>query len=817
MKQSYNTTDKILLVVNRDPGINEIDINAKIYKDDEYTWFNLSNLSINENLLKRIFEKFYVLDNDFNKSNYSFVYDAIHVVYDDIVEKDRNFESNKIICDVFNKRYKKEIKTIVDLGCATGFAYKSCKTNAIKNIGIDNSRRMLKIAQKNGFDELYTPSEFLKKNIEIDCILMSYVFHLLNNPEKDLSDLISKVKHGGMICGNFFKNANVKSIKDYFKRLHWEQEEIKIKSKYNHGKILLFKKPDNYAPFINITNVPKNDIFFKHNSQKNIFKFLIKHNILPTFQITNEKYILQEDLNLFIDYCAQDITPFHFPLESKNVQYLNAHSYITYLDDKGFNYQVNSLLKNIFFNNRKEKSKGNEAIIQLNNDITLHTRSQETSIKVKNELKILQKKYNVPELVSIKTYMGTKKNLSNFILNIMEQFANQNTKVVDLMAGTGAIASAASNYWPTYASDAQNYSLILAESQGAGFNTSAKKLIEFLKPFITENFNTLKDLNKSLLDKEKKFKNSKSHILVLDDYKSFISSTPFYSSNNLYPEINIEVEKRKIDNKAFPYNLFSTYFLNHYLGVSQAIEVDSIRYAIDQIEDVKIKTFALSALLGSLAQFVSSYGGHVAQPKYTEKTIKKSNISQILSERSKVLIFDFFTRLEEIEKHSVRKNFAIQSISGPWQNALTILSNKLDQNTIVYLDPPYSREEFGRYYHLFETLVNYNYPSSIGVGRTPDKAKGERCNTEFASRNDDNIEATLIKIILKILENNWTCLWSYANNSTVRMIPIIQKVYSKFNNKIYIYSYATEHKHSTQGKKRNDKIIEYVIVFQRKN
>ena len=127
MKQLYNITNKILLVVNIDPNIQEIDSSFSIYKDDTYTWFDLSTLTLSENVISRVFEKFYVLDNDFNKSNYSFVYDAIHIVYDHIIDQNRNFESNHIICSILNEKYNKQIETIVDLGCATGFAYKNCK------------------------------------------------------------------------------------------------------------------------------------------------------------------------------------------------------------------------------------------------------------------------------------------------------------------------------------------------------------------------------------------------------------------------------------------------------------------------------------------------------------------------------------------------------------------------------------------------------------------------------------------------------------------------------------------------------------------
>jgi adenine-specific DNA-methyltransferase len=35
---------------------------------------------------------------------------------------------------------------------------------------------------------------------------------------------------------------------------------------------------------------------------------------------------------------------------------------------------------------------------------------------------------------------------------------------------------------------------------------------------------------------------------------------------------------------------------------------------------------------------------------------------------------------------------------------------------VVYADPPYSRAQYSRYYHLLETLILYDYPRVEGMG-----------------------------------------------------------------------------------------------------
>ena len=42
---------------------------------------------------------------------------------------------------------------------------------------------------------------------------------------------------------------------------------------------------------------------------------------------------------------------------------------------------------------------------------------------------------------------------------------------------------------------------------------------------------------------------------------------------------------------------------------------------------------------------------------------------------------------------------------------------------MVYADPPYTTDQYSRYYHLYETLLLYDYPEAVGVGRyRPDRS-----------------------------------------------------------------------------------------------
>ena len=37
--------------------------------------------------------------------------------------------------------------------------------------------------------------------------------------------------------------------------------------------------------------------------------------------------------------------------------------------------------------------------------------------------------------------------------------------------------------------------------------------------------------------------------------------------------------------------------------------------------------------------------------------------------------------------------------------------------SVVYADPPYTRDHYSRYYHLLDTLLLYDYPDPVGKGQ----------------------------------------------------------------------------------------------------
>ena len=418
------------------------------------------------------------------------------------------------------------------------------------------------------------------------------------------------------------------------------------------------------------------------------------------------------------------------------------------------------------------------------------------------------------------SYMGSKKSLVPFLIEALSNVLPPEGMVVDLMCGSGIAASSFARIWPTIASDAQAFCRILAVVQGGGYTLSrAQKLLPQIILDSKENFKLLQNKLSSYIQNEDRiFHGGVDDIIT--EYQDFIKSYFLFPESNAggnwdpYSEVSIRRENPFL----FPYLLFTAYFANVYFGVRQCLEIDSLRYAIDKIKDPHDREWALGSLVATVSLNGTTYGGHFAQPPVKSVSdINDNNCYKIIEKRNKSITQDFRIRFLSLATESERNKYSISKQEGPWQKAITDISLTVvpGRPLLVYLDAPYTREEYSRYYHLLETLVNYNYPSSVGLGKIPDKAKGERFKSEFFTREQDTINLIFIRIISTIVDKGWYCAWSYSDSGTACMCSVIEGV--KNISRCNVITYCAPHSYKSQGGhgSRSKKVGEYLIIFKK--
>lgn len=413
-------------------------------------------------------------------------------------------------------------------------------------------------------------------------------------------------------------------------------------------------------------------------------------------------------------------------------------------------------------------------------------------------------------------YMGSKASLAPYLAEIIHTLLPEDTVLFDLMCGSGAAAGYFARAWKTYASDAQAFSKLLAKVQGGGmdFRTcvnmadkvleAARQHFEHIPKFILEN-----------IDVESEFLSAELSDGVKHDLHLWISNYPRVNTESAGREPVFEdlVKDRAKSHTVKPYLLFSVYYANLFFGVRQAAEIDSLRYAIDKTLVGEEHEWAMGALICAVSTCAYSYGGHFAQPKVDGADRERLNnlASELMVTRAYSVSHEFFVRLTSLGEESSKVKFPVGLVSGPWEKAIDEFSSTGDHKVCVYLDPPYTRDEYSRYYHVLETLVRYDYPVVQDKASMPKRGDAGRFASDFATRNISKIEDLIVEIISICLRKKWSCLWSYSSTGVASIENILRRL-SFDATDVHIFNMA--HSYKGQGKHKSKSVTEYAILIK---
>ena len=111
---------------------------------------------------------------------------------------------------------------------------------------------------------------------------------------------------------------------------------------------------------------------------------------------------------------------------------------------------------------------------------------------------------------------------------------------------------------------------------------------------------------------------------------------------------------------------------------------------------------------------------------------------------------------------------------------------------MIYADPPYTYDHYSRFYHVYETLVRYDYPESIGIGRyRPDRFRSTfSLRAQVADQIDQLVESCSLigaELVLSYPENG------LLKDSKAAIGSMLLKHYSRYE------AYEIEHFHSSLG------------------
>lgn len=305
-------------------------------------------------------------------------------------------------------------------------------------------------------------------------------------------------------------------------------------------------------------------------------------------------------------------------------------------------------------------------------------------------------------------YLGSKLRLTESIRELLAELDPTCGTVCDLFAGSGTVALALSSDRNVVAADIQEYSRVLCTAllqpaaldkptidgliQHAERSEFRKRLRRCLEPIL--------DFEQEAVDAA----TSKPQALCdLVERGSLLASHDGRDSLSLA----LHETRSRIESEAVAERLMaSRYFGGIYFSFAQTLFIDCVLDAIDRLSTT-VKDTCLAALLSTASSIVSTIGKQFAQPirpRCRDGTIKQHLIRQMCRDRCQnayEVFAGWLSRYQELPKGGFHR-----VIRGDYREVLS----QLNDVSIIYADPPYTRDHYSRFYHVLETLCLRDSP-----------------------------------------------------------------------------------------------------------
>jgi len=426
-----------------------------------------------------------------------------------------------------------------------------------------------------------------------------------------------------------------------------------------------------------------------------------------------------------------------------------------------------------------------------------------------------------PTLVVTK-YMGSKKAILDFVVDELERLTSPGDILVDLMAGTHTIGYAMKSRCQIIANDIQRFSGVIGYTLLNYVPTSRfeGKVRDNFRRYYVANLRHLEGLFSAGLQRERMFLNPNNPKPPdWASYRNFCESYPHFLRPVQSPEWPEEflllfskarVRAYRALNKLEPYNLFSLYFASNYVGVRQAAQIDSIRCAIDKLcdeylvntkdehsfDNYGLRNLLLAALISAINRINPAPGHWAAIPR-----VNKNNRDYLIECRRLDVYDIFLAKVAEFEA-ALAQNISPYApnhviMTEDYAAFMGEVQEYIRQAKVVYLDPPYSQGHYSRFYHLLETLIQYDYPEIAFAGRY----RTDRHQSPFAKR--DKVAEAIGNVCRMVRDSKTILVVSYSQGGVIPNVAEFQQVLEQFypTDKIELHRLVSAHSMFGQAKR----------------
>lgn len=376
------------------------------------------------------------------------------------------------------------------------------------------------------------------------------------------------------------------------------------------------------------------------------------------------------------------------------------------------------------------------------------------------------------------TYMGTKRDLATVVAQVIDQ--TQTGALLDAFAGMCTVGEQVAPRRQIWSNDTQVFAAEVAKALFTSVDDPPDAI--WTADLHFDNF------QKHRARSSNKYNEPLETERLLHTTEKFM---PFMRRRGiLRQQIDRITEKFKRRN----HNLFTTTYSDTYFGLQQSIDADAIVGAIFEVHEARETTldqkrWCLLALGRALLK-ISNSTGHFAQ----YLTPNQLSFHRFSSQRRRDLWTEWLFSIGELS--------AVGTIDWRKQNKafnedslvlIPRLAKSKERPSIIYADPPYTDDQYSRYYHILETLMLYDYPDVSGAGLY----RSARFSTPFSLKC--KVAQAFDDLIKSVRELGADLVLSYPSNGLIHEVgttpkTILKRYYEKVER-----CCAVPHRHSTFG------------------
>jgi len=384
-------------------------------------------------------------------------------------------------------------------------------------------------------------------------------------------------------------------------------------------------------------------------------------------------------------------------------------------------------------------------------------------------------------------YMGTKRYLAEAVSAALERC--KDGIILDAFSGMCSVGEAASlsrNVW-------NNDTQVFASEVAKAFFTSSTPPLSIAQLVVStfESFNANKEQLKEIyggpLAVEVESLKSSDYQVLAKQHAEHLHA----GNSDALAEKRLELASNP---QTMPYQLATISFSAGYFGVLQAIEIDSVRFALDVARssgaiNIDQHRWALIALCCACSK-IATTTGHFAQFLKPNS----ENIVRFKSQRKKSfwdVWLECASELTPIGNKSWRRRNKVFN-----KDSLFLLSDLTKSKikpAVIYADPPYTADHYSRYYHVWDTLILYDYPEVNGIGRY----RQDRFVTPFSVKSQ--VLQAMSDLVERSRNLNADLVLSYPDNGLLCLaggdpVDVLKKHYRHVE-----VSRCLDYRHSTMG------------------